>query len=99
MFAADRVILATSDRNLQVRAMMAGVEAKPLHQIRQEAEARDRCWRAAYCDQLASNALESASWSHAPAVGSSTEEKGAAHLLQRAISQTTKDTKSSRLRQ
>lgn len=98
MWAADRLILATSDRNLQLRAMMAGVEAKPLMQIRQEAMDRDKCWRAAYCNQLASNALESACWSHTPADGSKgKQQKGAAQLLQRALSSGL--TKSSKLRQ
>ena len=27
---AHRIVLATSDRNLQLHAMMAGIEAKPL---------------------------------------------------------------------
>ena len=62
---ADRVILATSDKNLQLRAMMAGVEAKPLEQVRSEAKERDRCWHAAYSGQLAELAIQRAGWSHA----------------------------------
>jgi hypothetical protein len=57
--------LATSDKNLQLRAMMAGVEAKPLEQVRCEANERDRCWHAAYSEQMAALAIERAAWSHA----------------------------------
>jgi len=62
LFLEDRIILATSDRNLQLRAMMAGVEAKPLEQIRAEAVARDRCWRLAYSNILPTQAVDSGTW-------------------------------------
>ena len=44
----DAVVLATGDRNLQLRAKMADVTALPLPDVRLMAEARDGAWRRAY---------------------------------------------------
>ena len=44
----DAVVLATGDRNLQLRAKMADVTALPLPDVRRMAEARDGAWRRAY---------------------------------------------------
>ena len=44
----DAVVLATGDRNLQLRAKMADVTALQLPDVRLMAEARDGAWRRAY---------------------------------------------------
>ena len=62
LHAADRVIVATCDNNLAVRAASVGVEARPLAEVRVQAQQRTDAWRAAYRQQRASDALEGASW-------------------------------------
>ena len=46
--AKDAVVLATRDKNLQLRAKMADVDAAPLDAVRARAEARDAAWLRAY---------------------------------------------------
>ena len=56
----DRVVVVTSDRNAIVRACASHLEAMPLAQLRAVAEERDAAWRAAYCQDAATTALERA---------------------------------------
>ena len=63
--ASDRVLLATADRNLQLRAAAAHVEAMSLERARAYAHARHAAWRAAYGVEergSASNAIAAAQW-------------------------------------
>ena len=72
-YPADRVVLATSDRNLALRACAAGLEAMPLARARAVAEARDAAWRAAYCNHAGQQALEAAAWASRAAAGQDQE--------------------------
>ena len=72
--ASDRVVLATSDRNLLLRAAAAHVEAMPLAEARAHGQARLAAWRAAYgmevCD--GATAIARAQWARRASATSQT---------------------------
>ena len=59
---SDRVLLATSDRNLILRAAGHQVEAMPLAEAHRKAQARHHAWRAAYIKDSAVNAIAAGGW-------------------------------------
>ena len=67
--ANDRVVLATSDRNLRLRAAAEAVDAMPLADVRRQAQARHEAWRAAYAQKTAEDAIAAARWSNMPSYG------------------------------
>jgi rRNA-processing protein FCF1 len=76
---SDRIVLATSDRNLLLRAASEGVEAMPLAQAREHAQARHDAWRAAYgtvthAQDVAANAIAAATWARTYACAGRAEE-------------------------
>lgn len=78
---SDRVLLATSDRNLLLRAATAGVEAMSLAEAHALARSRHDAWRAAYgtcshAQDAAANAVEAARWASGKTVTSAFSEVG-----------------------